>query len=307
MRASGPYLGSRRGCSAVTVIGWLVFVVAGIVLVWFGFFRSPSQVRETPVVQSTGIPEPTATTESAAVATLPATATSQPTVTPMPTDGPPSPTAAAPSVVTGADGANVRSGSGINYTKIGYLDAGAEVPVTGRHAGWWQIDYNGVPGWVYGEIVTAHNTGDVPEVSPPLAPTSPPPPATATIPPEATATPSEPTATPGPQVFNGLAANSYSVELAPGPYSAGSDIWFNMDITNISGGQVDYEALGTWVQESEQFQKSWTNQNFAAGQHFMWRDHLAISGGGTYHLWMRICFTHSNCVNMLGPVEVQVQ
>jgi len=97
-----------------------------------------------------------------------------------------------------------------------------------------------------------------------------------------------------------LAANNYWVEDAPGSCSGGFDIWFNIGITCLAGHQVDYVALGMWVEETGQFQKSRTDQ------HFMWRDHINISGGGIYHLWLRICFTNLNCVNMLGPIQVEV-
>jgi len=195
MRRGGPYFGPRRGCSAVAVVGWVAFVVAGIALVWFGFFRSPDEASENSVAQPSSTPEQAATSAVAAAATRAPTVTPlPPTKTPVPTDMPASPTPAVPKLVAGADGANVRTGSGINYAKVGYLEPGTEVRVTGQHAGWWQIDYNGTPGWVYGEIVTAQNTGSVPDVAPPPSPTSPPPTATSTAAP--TATPAEPTATP---------------------------------------------------------------------------------------------------------------
>ena len=80
-----------------------------------------------------------------------------------------------------------------------------------------------------------------------------------------------------------------------------------MDITNNLDQRVYYEALGTWVEETGQFQKSWTKQKFGARKHFVWRDHINIPDRGTYHLWMRICFTDGVCVNMLGPITVKVE
>jgi hypothetical protein len=79
-----------------------------------------------------------------------------------------------------------------------------------------------------------------------------------------------------------------------------------MDITNTRGERVYYNSLGTWVQETGQFQESWTKQKFSSNQHFTWRDHIRIPGAGTYNLWMRICFTDGACVNLMGPVTIKV-
>lgn len=45
---------------------------------------------------------------------------------------------------------NVRQGPGVVYGVIGQLQLGQEVNVTGKLAdnSWWQIDFNGAPGWV---------------------------------------------------------------------------------------------------------------------------------------------------------------
>ena len=107
--------------------------------------------------------------------------------------------------------------------------------------------------------------------------------------------------------FRGLVPDEYLVENAPGPYATGQSIWFNMWITNVSSGSVEYTALGTWVEETGQFQKSWTHSEIAAGQQFAWRDYIRISNPGTYHLWLRICFSDGACFNMLGPVTVAIQ
>jgi len=85
------------------------------------------------------------------------TPTPQPTETPAPT---PTPTAS-PYAVVGADGVNVRSGPDTSNALLGFLEAGIEVPITGRDGEWWQITYNGAPGWVYGPLVTARNADQV--------------------------------------------------------------------------------------------------------------------------------------------------
>ena len=192
----------------------------------------------------------------------------------------------------------------------------------GALTGWWQIDYNGVTGWVYGEIVTASNTEDVPEVVPP---TLTPMPATATPPPPtattesvdptietasptttATVTPDVQTATPGPAPGD-VVANAFSVEGAPGPFDVDADIWFNGDVTCAAGQDVNYTHLGAWVEQTAQFQVSWSNETLTSGQRFTWRDRIAIASPGTYNLWLRVCFGETNCTNLSGPVVVEVQ
>jgi uncharacterized protein YkwD len=72
--------------------------------------------------------------------------------------------------VAGADGVNVRSGPGTNYTRLAYLDPGTQAEVTGHDGDWWQIEYNDAPGWVFGELVTAFNAGQL--ETPPATPTT---------------------------------------------------------------------------------------------------------------------------------------
>jgi lipoprotein-anchoring transpeptidase ErfK/SrfK len=81
------------------------------------------------------------------------------------------PTPPSPSIVSGIDGANVRTGPGTHYERIGYLAPDEVAAVTGWSGSWWQIDYRGEPAWVYGDIVSAYNIeSGVPEVEPPPSP-----------------------------------------------------------------------------------------------------------------------------------------
>jgi len=291
------------------IVGWLALAAVGVVLVWYGFIRDggdsqPVAVQPSLTASVTQVVWPTATLPPP-TNPPPPTDTPLPTFAPEPTPIPATLTPVIPYIVTGADGANVRTGPGTNFTRLGYLDPGAQAQVTGRHDAWWQVEYDGAPGWIFGEIVTAFNAHDVPQAQPPPSPTPVPP--TETPIPAATSTPA-PTPVPGPPAeFHGLVPNDYWVEDAPGPYDVKKDIWFNMDISNPTGAQIDYTALGTWVQETDQFQKSWTHREFTPGKHFVWRDHINIPDAGTYNLWMRICFTDSACVNLMGPITVNVQ
>jgi lipoprotein-anchoring transpeptidase ErfK/SrfK len=89
-------------------------------------------------------------------------------LTPTPGGAPSTP--AGPMVEAGADGANVRSGPGTNYTRLGYLDPGTQVAVIGRHGDWWQIESNGASAWVADRVVTAYNVDGVAEVQLPTTP-----------------------------------------------------------------------------------------------------------------------------------------
>jgi len=89
-------------------------------------------------------------------ATQEAAATEAPTAAPTPT------LAQAAEVVANSQ-VNVRGGPGTNYNIVGAADAGQHFPITGKNndGTWWQIDYNGQKGWVFGELVTAQNVQQV--------------------------------------------------------------------------------------------------------------------------------------------------
>ncbi len=310
--------GQRR--DMVTWLGIGLIVVAAIALValiWIGW----SAIRPDRTAQATLPPEPTSAPAQPAATPLPQGPLPTPQVieasppptepappTEAPTDEPaqPDPTAepteapaAAASAVVGQDVTTFRSGPGTSYTALGYLDPGTEGEITGYYGSWWQVVMNGQTGWVYGPLVTASNTENVPEVAPPPVPTRSAPAATP-IPP--TSTPA-PTAAPTPD-FRGLIPTAYWVEGAPGPYGINQAIWFNWRITNTNSGSFPYNALGTWVAETGQFQKSWAVANSVPSE---WRDHIDIPAAGTYHLYLRICFNDGYCVNLAGPIQVVVQ
>ncbi len=72
-------------------------------------------------------------------------------------------------------GANVRTGPAFRFNRIGFLQGGERVGITGWHAEWWQIEYEGRLAWVYSGVVRAYGTEDVPEVvtAPTLVPRMP--------------------------------------------------------------------------------------------------------------------------------------
>jgi len=157
-----------------------------------------------------------------------------------------------------------------------------------------------------------------PSATPTQTPTSTPPP-TATPSPVPTDTP-EPSATPTlvpptetphptqpPQDTRGLVVNGYWVEGAPGPFAVGQDIWFGFDITNSSGEALDYHALGTWVEETGQFQKSWTYSSLGPGAVLRHRDHINVAQVGTHSLWLAIHFSDGQAALLSGPIVVTVE
>lgn len=73
------------------------------------------------------------------------------------------------------DPVNIRAGPGVFFDKIGILQYGQSVSVTGRSSGgeWLMIDYPGVPGnfgWIYSPLVYI-SPGELPIIEPPPTPT----------------------------------------------------------------------------------------------------------------------------------------
>lgn len=101
---------------------------------------------QAAATQAAPVEEPTTAPEQAIPAEAP---TEAPTPTPVP-----------PAEVIINSQMNVRGGPGTNYNIIGAANPGDRYPVTGRNndSTWWQINYNGQAGWVFGELVTAQNT-----------------------------------------------------------------------------------------------------------------------------------------------------
>ncbi|MXX24716.1 MAG: SH3 domain-containing protein, partial [Caldilineaceae bacterium SB0668_bin_21] len=71
-------------------------------------------------------------------------------------------------VATVGEDVNVRNGPGTEFDRIGGATAGEAYTITGKSADgeWWQIDFAGQSGWIYGPLVTATDAEDVPVVTP---------------------------------------------------------------------------------------------------------------------------------------------
>ncbi|MBZ0301077.1 MAG: SH3 domain-containing protein, partial [Anaerolineae bacterium] len=69
--------------------------------------------------------------------------------------------------ITAADSLNIRRGPGTSFAVVGKMLFEAQADVLGRDASsvWWQIDYQGVVGWVsarYGRIQPDANINRIP-------------------------------------------------------------------------------------------------------------------------------------------------
>ena len=109
------------------------------------------------------------------------------------------------------------------------------------------------------------------------------------------------------QDTRGLVVNAYTVEGAPGPFGAAHDIWFSLDITNGSDQTQAFDALGTWVEQTGQYQTSWTYSSLEPWQNLAWRDHINILVPGTYHPFLAIHFSDGVAALLSGPIVVIVE
>ena len=91
---------------------------------------------------------------------------------------------------------NVRSGPGTNHNVLGGANQGERYPITGKNqiGDWWEIDFNGQKGWVFGELVTLQNVDAVALAA--VIPTPPPVPTSVPVPPTAVPPTAAPAAAP---------------------------------------------------------------------------------------------------------------
>ena len=157
----------------------------------------PRNARVAPALPTnTPVPTFTATPVGAAPAASSSQTGSQTQVQPAATSAPPGATATPelPMVTIGNVLMNVRGGPGTNYHVIGTASPGQRFAITGKNpvlGDWWQIDYNGETGWVYGPLVTATNANSV-QVA--VVIPAPPPPTATPIPPTVVPEPTQPPA-----------------------------------------------------------------------------------------------------------------
>ena len=152
---------------------------------------------EPALPTNTPVPTFTSTPVGAAVGTGGGqVSTPQPQTQPAATPAAPAATATpdAPMATIGNVIMNVRGGPGTNYNVIGTAAPGQQFEITGKNPGlgdWWQINYNGQTGWLYGPLVTA-TSPQVVQIA--LVIPAPPPPTATPIPPTPVPAPTQPPA-----------------------------------------------------------------------------------------------------------------
>ncbi|MFN8465917.1 MAG: protein kinase [Caldilineaceae bacterium] len=176
----------RLGCYAAILLGFLVIAAVGAIYFAIGGLSASGAggsgflaglMAGSQATPSILPPSPTAMPVIAT--SLQASPTSTQTNTPLPPTATPVPTKSRPTdvptatitpqptpmpQVTTNDIVNIRNGPGTNYDLAGSAQAGETFRITGKNPGgdWWQIDYNGLLGWIFGQLVTATNTNGVP-------------------------------------------------------------------------------------------------------------------------------------------------
>jgi hypothetical protein len=154
----------------------------------------PTQAVEAPPAEQEQPPQDQNQEGQPAEGEQPATPAETPTTAPTPTPQ------VAEVIINSS--INVRQGPGTNYNIIGAASQGERFPATGKNqAGdWWQINYRGQAGWVFGQLVTPQNTGGVQVAQNIPAPPPPPPPTNTPVPqPTQPPAPAPPPAQPGVQ------------------------------------------------------------------------------------------------------------
>ncbi|MGL4651185.1 MAG: SH3 domain-containing protein [Caldilineaceae bacterium] len=166
--------------------------------------QQPSDQGTAPLTNTVPVVDPNAAPTSTSVFSQPTTGTVATDPNAVATPAPPATTAPtlAAAQVTLTQIVNVRGGPGTTYNLLGTGAQGLSFPVTGKSpAGdWWQINFNGQAGWVFGELVTATGTEGVQVAQniPPAPTAAPPPPATNTPVPAPTQPPAAAAPTPAP-------------------------------------------------------------------------------------------------------------
>ena len=277
-----------------------------------------------PAATSTATAAPTVT---AATATVASTAALSPTAATAPTTATVTITAtAAGNLLTINQGANVRTGPGVQYPVIGSIKAGDSAPALGRNAfgNWFLVGYAGGfggQGWVAAQVATySGNANQLPVVA------APPPPAP-------TATP-VPAGNPNGALVTGAHGVSGMLNLCSGNvvFGVGQRVCFVEWIKNNTSQPVGYGLLGvTAVRQGGgvQFQTSWSGEQAAHGLLAIdpgcigptdrckgqWEDGMRLNIPGSYQLTLNVCFsgyplcrgTSGDWEVLSGPIQITVQ
>lgn len=170
---------------------------------------TPTVEGAAPVSIATEAPAVEEPTAAAPAVEEPAVDAAPPTDTPPPAEPTATPTPE-PATAVVSQGMNVRGGPGTNYQIIGAAQAGDSFAIKGKDTSgaWWQVDYNGRDGWLFGQLTSASNADgvavaqNIPAPPPPTNTPVPPPPTNTPVPQQAA-----PTQPPAP-------ANNYKFNVA---------------------------------------------------------------------------------------------
>ena len=153
------------------------------------------------------------------------------------------------------------------------------------------------------------NTPEVTEIPPtdtpvPMPPTNTPQPAqpTSPPPPPPTETAEPPPPPPPAKGANGLVASHFAIQDRS-DLSAGGSVWFEFELSNSTGGEVEYNALGVMpkkdgVDRFEWYQQTYGGQNSTIKPGgLIWEDRIKLPEPGSYTLRLVMCFDgFDNCL-----------
>ena len=155
---------------------------------------------------------------------------------------------------------------------------------------------------------TPENT-ETPEATeiPPTVTQAPIPPTSTAQPVQPTSPPPPPTETPAPppppaKGANGLVASHFALQDRS-EYSPGGSIWFEFTVSNETGGEVPYNALGVMpkkdgVDRFEWYQQTYGGKNSTINPGGLsWEDRIRLPETGEYTLRLVMCFDgFDNCL-----------
>jgi hypothetical protein len=136
----------------------------------------------------------------------------------------------------------------------------------------------------------------------PIPPTSTPAPVQPTSPPPPTEIP-EPTSPPPPEKgANGLVASHFALQERSN-YSAGGKVWYDFTVSNSTGNEVPYNALGVMPKKDGVDRFEWYQQTYGGPNSTIkpggltWEDRIELPEAGSYTLRLVICFDgFNNCL-----------
>jgi hypothetical protein len=136
----------------------------------------------------------------------------------------------------------------------------------------------------------------------PIPPTSTPAPVQPTSPPPPTETPEPPPPPPPQKGANGLVASYFALQDRSN-YSAGGKVWYEFTVSNSTGNEVAYNALGVMPKKDGVDRFEWYQQTYGGPNSTIkpggltWEDRIELPEAGSYTLRLVICFDgFNNCL-----------